>query len=102
MYQALQNASLNVWVSRPAGMFWLLLSCSLNAVLQLHLGYRCPVHLVRAIGKAQRSGPGQELSQRVVAAQPCCSEGLADRAGGKEALVSPYLRACTERLRTPV
>lgn len=55
----------------------------LHAVLQLHLGHRRPVHLVRAISKAQRSGPGKQLSQWVVAAEPCSSEGLVGRAGGE-------------------
>ena len=50
----------------------------LTTVLQLHLGHCCSVHLIRAISKAQSSGPSEELSQWVVAAQPCCSEGLAD------------------------
>lgn len=56
----------------------------LNTLLELLLGHGRPVHLVGAGSKAQCSGPGEKLHQWVVTAQPCCSEGLADRAGGEE------------------
>lgn len=58
-----------------SGGCWLLQP---GATLQLHLGHRQLVYLIRAVSEAQGSGPAKELSQGVVAAEACCSKSLAD------------------------
>lgn len=84
----------------PTGHEGLPCPAGLRALLQLHLGHCCPVHLVRAVSKAQGSGPGKELCQRVVTAQACCSEGL--RRGGSpcELVSEGLLRMAMTATRT--
>lgn len=49
-----------------------------GVIFQFHLRHCHLVYFIRAISKAQGSGPAKELSQGVVTAEACCSKGLAD------------------------
>ena len=100
-YQDFQSTSFKVLgTAGPAGTTGLLQACGSKCSASA-LSWPLPP-CVPHQGKVQGSGPGEELSQWVVVAQPCCSEGLADTGQeGRKPWVSPRPREAREQVPAP-